>query len=59
MTNDQILNYGHYMTVGHGWTCIVLFMGCQEKSAGHWKIFCCGSRESKGFKVAFEDKGTT
>jgi hypothetical protein len=39
MTRDQILNYGHYMTVGHGCTSIVLLMGCQEKSAGHRKYF--------------------
>jgi hypothetical protein len=31
MTHDQILNYGHYMTVGHGCTSIALLMGCQEK----------------------------
>ena len=34
MTRNQILNYGHYMTVGHGCTSIALFLGCQEKSEG-------------------------
>jgi hypothetical protein len=39
MTRDQVLNYGHYMTVGHDCTFIALFMGCQEKSEGHRKYF--------------------
>jgi len=39
MTRDQNLNYGHYMTAGHGCTSIVLLMGCQDKSAGHRKYF--------------------
>ena len=30
MTLDQILNYGQYMTVGHGSVNIELFFGCQD-----------------------------
>jgi hypothetical protein len=41
MTRDQILNYGHYMTIGHGCTFIALFMGCQEKLKVIWEYFAC------------------
>jgi hypothetical protein len=39
VTRDQILNYGQYMTAGHGITPISLFFRCQEKTGDSRKYF--------------------
>jgi hypothetical protein len=42
VTRDQILNFGQYMTAGHGDSPILLFFRCQEKSEGAQKYFVAG-----------------
>jgi hypothetical protein len=56
MTRNQILNYGHYMTVGHGCTSIALFMGCQEKSEDHRKYFKIQKNQGESTPQMLGDK---